>query len=426
MDAEYAILMALMIAPNKALELDLEPRHFAVTEAAAMYAAIRGLLADGKPVDPLTLRDRGVPLAFVSEISRGASGSPASVGYYADAIKRGWKRRELDRLGRELCESANQREADPDQLASRLIVELTELSREVEGFEYGMDQLMTRMLERIDRRVMQFKSGKTVGVPFGFLKWDQTLGGLQPARLYVLGGRPKMGKTAFAVCGIMNAARRGYKVGFASAEMSADECADRFAAIVAGVDADKISRGALSDADCRAITDASRVIAKLPIRILDLPACRPADIMRQARAWKLQHGLDLLVVDYLQRLKPDAKADRRDLEVGEMCRAHKSAAKALNIPVLLLAQLSRDLERRENKRPVMADLRDSGEIEQEADVIAFVYRDCVYNDTAPEDQAEILIQGNRHGPTGTIDMRFIAERMLWCDSDLARQESRYA
>lgn len=417
MELEYAVLAALLVRPEKALELELRPEEFADGRARRAYAAICDLQAEGKTAEPITIGERTNDLPFIAEIAQ-SFGSIGNLQHYAAGIRKAHKLREMARRGRELAEAATQRDADPDALAEELGRALVTMNTGAGTHEHDMKELMRRLCHRLDERMQAFDGGKTVGVPFGFRKWDQVLGGLQPGRLYVLGGRPKMGKSAFAISGMMNAARQGYRVGFASAEMSADECADRIASIVAGVDADRINRGELTAEEGGRIVAASSEIVKLPFRIFDLPAASPATIARQARAWALQHGLDLLVVDYLQRLRPDSKSQSRVNEVGTMAREFKTLAGSLKVPVVLLAQLSRELERRENKRPMMSDLRESGEIEQEADVIAFVYRDHVYNENSPETDAEILVQGNRHGPSGKIEMTFIPQRMLWCDNDL--------
>jgi replicative DNA helicase len=153
--------------------------------------------------------------------------------------------------------------------------------------------------------------------------------------------------------------------------------------------------------------------SELPIEVFDKPACTPGDIAMQARAWQLSGGLDLLMVDYLTRLSPDDSMDSRVREVGQMIQSLKTLAKTLNVPVICLAQLSRQCEQRSDKRPLMADLRDSGEIEQEADAVMFLYRDSVYNDDANPEEAEILVEKNRHGPCGKVMASFIPEQMLW-------------
>jgi replicative DNA helicase len=190
----------------------------------------------------------------------------------------------------------------------------------------------------------------------------------------------------------------------------------RMASALGDIHSTKLRACDLDDNEFARLHDAASRYARLPILIYDKPACTPADVALQARAWQLSGGLDLLFVDYLTRLSPDDRDDSRTREVGRMVQSLKTLAKALDIPVVCFAQLSRVCEQRADKRPVMSDLRDSGEIEQEADVVAFLYRDSVYNEQADPESAEILIEKNRHGPCAQILARFIPETMTWTNA----------
>ena len=187
----------------------------------------------------------------------------------------------------------------------------------------------------------------------------------------------------------------------------------RMVSLMGNIPSTKLRGCDFDDQDFSTLTAVAAQYIDTGISIYDKPACAPADIALQARAWQLSGGLDLLFVDYLTRLTPDDPTESRTREVGRMVQAMKTLAKSLNIPVVLLAQLNRSVETRSDKRPIMADLRDSGEIEQEADVVAFLYREAVYDENSDPEAAEIIIEKNRHGPCATVKCRFIAEQMRW-------------
>lgn len=249
------------------------------------------------------------------------------------------------------------------------------------------------------------------GIPSGLTDLDEILCGFQPGFLYVLGARPAMGKTVLMMDWAMHAAVKvRAHVGVVSAEMSGLDLAFRSVASTGRIDNTRLQTGKLDDDEWPRLTSAINLLADTNLRIFDKPACSITDIALQARAWRLGGGLDMLLVDYLSLLKPEGKHETRTREVGAMVYALKQLARSLNIPVVLLAQLNRELEKRPNKRPTMADLRDSGEIEQNADVVMFLYRDEVYNpDTDQKGVAEINIEKNRHGPRGTVKATFLGQ-----------------
>lgn len=428
MSAEIALLSAALAAPERCFDLAIEPSDFGNKGLGEVYAAVRSLLADGKPVDAITVSrrmgDGADARKLVSDVMA-ASGSPANIQAYAAEIKRDSKCRQLGAIASRVVGQARERGADPDAIVASLTTDLVDLSRTTQGHEYDMQELMSAVIDDLHRAFEARESGRSPGVPFGIRKLDGLLGGMHPTHLLVVGARPKMGKTAFLASVAMNAARQGYRVGIASAEMSGKELAKRLVASVTGVSVTRMLNGDLTQDEMDAITKGMGELSKLPIRIMDQPGCRVGDVLRQARAWSVQGGVDLIAIDYLQRIRPDGKSERRDLEVGAMAESCKTLAKSLDIPVMLLAQLSRDLERRPDKRPMASDFRDSGVIEQEADQILMLYRDCVYNDEADQKDAEVLIEANRHGPVGVVHLKFDGPRMLWMDQEIPDYEGRY-
>jgi len=223
-----------------------------------------------------------------------------------------------------------------------------------------------------------------------------------------------MGKTSCMLSCAYNAAKKGFKVGIISTEMSVVQLGTRLVSMVSGVPASTIRDSSYAEADWSKITPATGTLAGMSIFVYDKPVCSVSDIAAQAMAWKIAHGIDIIFIDYLTRLKPEA-GENRNIAVGNIATGLKTLARDMDIPVVCLAQLSRELEKRTDKLPNMGDLRDSGVIEQEADQVLMLYRESVYNNEAPEDVAQINIAKNRHGATPLLNMRFEPQTMKWCD-----------
>ncbi|MQM38764.1 Replicative DNA helicase [wastewater metagenome] len=411
---EEAVLGAALFEPSLALETGLAPAQFSDTTAAAIWQAVTGMASRGDPVDAITLiAELGEPYRQIVGRVASASFSVVNIRGYARSVAKDAKRRHLRAFLDGLDTSG-----DPDEVVSEALSGLLSMGRSEAVREHDMAGLMGELATDLDRRWESSRQGGVIGVPTGFGVLDRHLGGLHPSDLVIVAARPGMGKTAFLLSAAKNAAHQGKRVGIVSAEMAALQLGDRLLSAHSGVPATKLRNGALDDADFSAATAAMSELRDLPIRVMDPDACRPADIVQQAHVWAAK-GLDCLWIDYLTRLRPDSPKDSRTREVGEMVFKFKSLAKRLNIPVVVLAQLNRSLEQRPNKRPMLSDLRDSGEVEQEADEVLFLYRDASYNSDADPRAAEILIGKNRHGPAGvSVPMRFIDERMTWLDPDM--------
>ena len=418
-DDEQALLGALVLDGRKALELDLTADQFSTEDGRQIWQAVVRVASKGMTVDPMLIGEEIGDTTAAARIANGA-GAGSNVQHYADSIRKAARLRRIAQAASSALNAANETGADPDTIADDLMGAMSETASGSDTWD--MESLMDDFLSQWEQAKQSHAAGEVQGIRTGWSAVDRMLNGLRGGRLYVLGARPKMGKTSFALALQHNAARSGCRVGFASAEMSARECASRWVAAAAGVDTTVLQTGKGTPGDDHRIREAQNRLRTLPIYTLDRAGVSPARIRRQCMAWKQRYGLDLLVVDYLQRLKPDEAGDRRDLTVGAMARAFKTAARDLDIPVVLLAQLSRDLEHRPDKRPMPSDFRDSGEIEQEADVIAFLYRDWIYNDRADPNEAEILVRGNRHGSSGKATLRFEPEFQRWLDRDMADYE----
>lgn len=412
--AEEAVLGAALFAPERALEAGLTPAQFSDTTAATIWQAVTGMASRGDAVDVITLIGE-LGDEYRRVVGRVAAGSfsAANIAGYARAVAKDAKRRHLTAFLQGLDTSG-----DPDEIVGEALSGLLTMSRSDAVREHDMAGLMQDLTADLDRRWQAAQSGQALGVPTGFSRLDRHLGGLHPSDLVVVAARPGMGKTAFLLSAAKNAAHQGKRVGIVSAEMAALQLGDRLVSAHSGIAASKLRSGRLTDDDFSGLTDAMSELRDLPIRVVDPDVCRPADIVKQAHVWAAK-GLDCLWVDYLTRLSPDAAKDSRSREVGEMAFAFKTLAKRLNIPVVVLAQLSRKCEERQNKRPLLSDLRDSGEIEQEADEVLFLYRPSVYENGVNPEAAEVIIAKNRHGPANAVaDLRFIEDRMIWSDPEM--------
>jgi len=276
------------------------------------------------------------------------------------------------------------------------------------GFQ-DIKDLLTKTVETID---FLFQSeGNITGISTGFDKFDESTTGLHPGELIIVAGRPSMGKTTFAMNIAENAAI-GSKVPVAvfSMEMPGEQLAMRMISSLGRIDQHHIRTGQLTDEDWPRITSAVHMLSEANLFIDDTPAMSPNEVRARARRMKRKHGLGLVVVDYLQLMQVHGASENRATEISEISRGLKALAKELHVPVIALSQLNRSLEQRPDKRPIMSDLRESGAIEQDADLIVFIYRDEVYNDDSPDKgMAEIIIAKQRNGPIGKSVLTFLGK-----------------
>lgn len=411
-EMEKALIQAALLDNDAAMSVNIGPDDFESDAAKSIWTEISKLLtmngaADGVALqdalrsDPNTLEILGTCLSITC--------SPSQIETYAKAVRRDAKTRRLHSIARGIVLDQG---TDPDQLAGQLMTELLGSQAGDKKADYSSQELMAKTIERIDAA----SQGQQLGLKTGWRSIDKKLGGWHRGDLTIIAGRPGMGKSAFGMNAVVNAARLGARVGFVSVEMDAVSLGMRLAASAAGLSVSDLRRGNLTAKDWETLAQASSEIAKLPMRVLDAPSWTMGQIIRQCHAWH-RMGLDMVVVDYLQRTRTDIKTDRHDLAIGQMAKDCKTMAAVLEIPVLLLSQLSRNLEQRQDKRPTMSDLRESGQIEQEADNILMLYRDSVYNETADEREAEVLVEKQRQGPIGMIEMLWDGQKALWMDAE---------
>ncbi len=446
LEAEQGILGVLLL-DNSMMERVgdfLKSFHFADAIHGKIFEGICRFAERGQIADPITLkdyfdRDKGLePVGGASYLVDLANSvmSMSNAADYGKVIYDLYLRRELLKIGQDICENIKTYEFD------------TTASNQIEQAEKQLFDLATKgqtsggllpfslaIADALETAEMAYKrDSHIVGVTTGLIDMDKYLGGLHPSDLLILAGRPSMGKTTLATNIAFNAARavleqdpNGAPVAFFSLEMSSEQLASRILASEAGVSSDKIRRGDIQADDFPKFVEVTRTLQELPLFIDDTPGVTINAIRNRCRRLKRQHGLGLIVIDYLQLIEAGGikrGGDNRTQEISDISRGLKSIAKDLDVPVVALSQLSRQVEQREDKRPQLSDLRESGSIEQDADVVMFVYREEYYLERRrpPEGtdkylqwqeemnkvykQAEVIIAKQRHGPVGTLKLHF--------------------
>jgi replicative DNA helicase len=422
-DAEQSVLGGLMLdnaAWDQVADLVAEGDFYRLAHRL-VFRAVAALAEQGSPFDVVTLanwlRDRDElesagGLAYLGELAANTP-SAANIKAYATLVRERSVLRDLVRVAGEIADTAYRPEgratAELLDHAERLVFEIAERgARRRTGFRV-MKDLLVGVVDRIDA-LYQSESAIT-GVSTGFADLDALTSGLQRSDLVIVAGRPSMGKTSFA----MNLAEHALlgdrlPVAVFSMEMSAEQLVMRLLASLGRIDQHRVRTGRLDDDDWPRLTSAIGMLSDRPMFIDDTPGLNPTELRARARRLKREHGLGLIVVDYLQLMSVPGPKETRATEISEITRGLKTLAKELDVPIVALSQLNRSLEQRPNKRPVMSDLRESGAIEQDADVILFIYRDEVYNEDSPDKgTAEIIVGKQRNGPIGTVRLTFLGK-----------------
>jgi replicative DNA helicase len=458
LEAEQGLLGALLV-DNRAFEKIgdfLRSRHFFMPAHQRIFDSILTLTERGQTASPVTLKnyfEKDEDLkdvggaAYLVDLAASVI-SVINVLDYARTIYELHMRRELITLGEDIVNDSFSHTLESDsqdtiEQAESKLFELAESGEVKSGFVTLRDSVLTA----IELAEKAYKTdGHVTGVTSGLIDMDKKLGGFQKSDLLILAGRPSMGKTALAVNLAFNAAKaymesggtEGGRVAFFSLEMSADQLATRILSEQSGISGDSIRKGNIRADDFQKFVAASQKMSQVPLYIDDTPALSIGAVRTRARRLKRQHGLDFLIVDYLQLLRGNGgrqSTENRVLEVSEITRGLKAIAKELEIPVLALSQLSRAVEQREDKRPMLSDLRESGSIEQDSDVVMFVYREEYYlSRSEPEpgtekhmkwqesmerahNVGECIIAKQRHGPIGTVRMYFDPNITKFSDLD---------
>lgn len=423
-EAEQSIIGGLMLDNQvwDKISTKLCESDFYRTEHRVLYRAIVALANKETPFDVVTLLDvlknndeldEAGGETYLFEL---ASNTPsvANVSAYADIVREKSVQRQLITIAGEIADSAY----NPGGRAVPELLDLAETKvfaiAEQTGVDGGPESIKAILVKTVEKIDALYHNGDVItGLATGLNDLDGMTSGLQPSDLVIVAGRPSMGKTTLVMNMAEHAAIKGGKpVLVFSMEMPADSLAMRMMSSLGRIDQHRIRTGKLDENDWPRVTSAVHMLSEAPLFIDDSPALSPAEMRARARRLAREHGqLGLVVVDYLQLMKvPGFKADNRTAEISEISRSLKSLAKELNVPVVALSQLNRSLEQRHDRRPVMSDLRESGAIEQDADVICFIYRDEVYNEDSPDKGvAEIIIAKQRNGPIGKVRVAFLGK-----------------
>lgn len=425
-EAEQSVLGGLLLdntAWDKVADLIAES-DFYRGDHRLIYRHISKLIGNSRPADVITVAEglestkelEGIGgLAYLGALAQNTP-TAANVRRYAEIVRERAVMRKLAEVGTEIADTAYNpmgKEAGQllDEAESKVFAISEEGSRGKQGF-MDMQPLLTQVVERIDMLYNRDNPSDVTGVPTGFTDLDRMTSGLQPGDLVIVAGRPSMGKTSLALNMAEHVAlESGLPVGVFSMEMGASQLVMRMLGSVGRLDQHKVRTGRLADEDWRKLTDAVGRLNDAPIHIDETAALNSLELRARARRLHRQYGkLGLIVVDYLQLMSSSSQGENRATEISEISRGLKALAKELGVPVIALSQLNRSLEQRPNKRPVMSDLRESGAIEQDADLILFIYRDEVYNQDSPDKgKAEVIIGKQRNGPIGTVTLVFQGE-----------------
>ncbi|TAH45533.1 MAG: replicative DNA helicase [Betaproteobacteria bacterium] len=389
-----------------------------------IYRHIARLIDLGKPADVVTVfesleksgeAEQAGGLAYLAEIANNTP-SAANIRRYAEIVRERAILRKLVAVGDEIAASALSPSGKDAKMlldeAEAKVFEIAEAgARHSTGF-VSIQPILKQVVDRVQELYDRDNPTEVTGVPTGLIDLDDKTSGLQPSDMIIVAGRPAMGKTTFALNLAEHiAVDQRLPVAIFSMEMPGTQLATRFISSVGRIDMQKIRSGRLTDDDWQRLTVAMGKLYDAPLFIDETPGLNPIDLRARARRLARQCGkLGLIVIDYLQLMSGTRESDNRASELSEISRSVKSLAKELHVPIVALSQLNRSLEQRPNKRPVMSDLRESGAIEQDADIIMFIYRDEVYNPDSPDKgTAELIIGKHRNGPTGTVRLTFIGE-----------------
>jgi replicative DNA helicase len=427
-EAEQSVLGGLMLdntAWEKIADL-LTDADFYRADHRQIYRHISMLIEDNKPADALTVAESLERSAKLDDVGGQAylgslavnTPSAANIRRYAEIVRERAIMRRLAEVGTGITDSVfNPLGRSAKELldtAEKEVFAIAEAgARGRQGF-VDIQPLLTKVVERIDTLYKRDNPSDVTGIATGFTDLDRMTSGLQPGDLVVVAGRPSMGKTAFALNVAEHVAlAEKMPAAIFSMEMSGPQLVMRMLGSLGRLDQHKMRTGALNDDDWQKLTTSVGRLNEAPIFIDESGMLNPTELRGRARRLHRQQGgpgLGLIVVDYLQLMETGNSMENRATEVAEISRALKAVAKELNVPVMALSQLNRGLEQRPNKRPVMSDLRESGAIEQDADLILFIYRDEVYNQESPDKgTAEIIIGKQRNGPIGTVKLTFLGQ-----------------
>lgn len=435
-EAEDAVLGALLIDADAIIRINtfLKPQDFFLQRNSWIYETILALHTRREPADLVTLTDElerqnhlddiGGPAALTDLINN----TPTSihVEFYARIVER-------TAVLRRLIDGATQ----IAQLAYEDNEEISEVIDRAESIIFGIterrtDRDLKPIREAIDQYydMIEYRSqhqGELMGIPTGLKDLDKLLGGLQRSDLIIIAARPGMGKTSLQLSIALQAARKWNKrIAIFSLEMSDEQLVQRLLSAETGIDSQRLRLGQIHDDEWPVFIQATSLLADTSIFLDDTPAISVMELRTKARRLEAEHGLDLIFVDYMQLMRGDKRSENRQQEISYISRSLKELARELNVPVVAMSQLSRAVESRHDKRPMLSDLRESGSIEQDADIVMFIYRDEIYNpDTEFPNLAEIIVAKHRSGPTGLFSVYFKKQLAQFLDLEIRTEPLDY-
>ncbi len=414
-EAEQAVLSSMMLEMDSAIYAHehLQKDDFYRPDHQIIFAAMEELLIENEPVDIVTVKDKleqnGLlkkvgGIEFLTLLANNFYTS-ANLKQYVKIIKDKSILRRLIKISSQISLSSYEAKDSVELILEGAEKSIFNIIQNRDSAEFAqLNEVLVEAIDNIEK--IFYSKEKITGIPTGFIDFDSKTAGLQNSDLILLAARPSMGKTAFALNIAQYAAlQKKVPVAIFSLEMSKTQLANRLLCAQAMIDAQNLRTGNISQDDWSKIALALAPLSNAPIFIDDTPAISSAQLRAKCRKLKLEKNIGLVVIDYLQLMSGSGRSDSRQQEISEISRSLKSIAREINVPIIALSQLSRACEARADHRPMLSDLRESGAIEQDADVVAFLYRDEYYNpDTDKKNQAELIIAKQRNGPTGTIDL----------------------
>jgi replicative DNA helicase len=431
-EAEQSVIGSMMMdreAITVASEI-ITGDDFYSRQYGILFETMVEMSEEGQPVDLVTLqnclREKDVPpelssLEFVRDLITAVPTS-ANIKYYANIVAEKSVLRKLIRLNEEIANTCYAGKESLEFILEDTEKRMFQLLQKRNTTDFvPIRQVVMNAMDRIESASKN--KGSVTGIPTGFTDLDYRTAGMQPSDLVLIAARPSMGKTAF----VLNIAqyvafRKDLPVVIFSLEMSKEQLVNRMFSLESSVDAQKLRTGQLNDQDWERLIESAGVIGKSKLMIDDTPGISVSELRSKCRKLKLEHGLSMIIIDYLQLMSGSGRSDSRQQEISDISRALKSIARELNVPVLALSQLSRAVEQRPDHRPMLSDLRESGAIEQDADVVMFIYRDDYYNhDTDRKGVSEIIIAKQRNGPIGTVELAWLPEYTKFANLERARK-----
>lgn len=426
--AEQSVIGAMLLDANAittAADI-LTGEDFYNKQYGVLFETMLELRNSGAPVDPVTLqaklKEKDVPpevsnLEFLIDMRDDAI-TPVHVKQYATIVYEKSMLRKMIRINEEVANSCYAGKESMETVLEDAEKRVFQLSQQRNTGEFvPIRQIVNNAMDKIDKASKL--SGYVTGVATGFIDLDYRTAGMQPSDLVLIAARPSMGKTAFALNIAQNVAFRQKKcVAIFSLEMSKEQLVNRMFSLESNVDAQKLRTGQLADNEWERLIESAAEIGKSKLIIDDTPSISVAELRSKCRKYKMEHELSMIIIDYLQLMSGSGKNESHQLEIAEISRSLKAVARELSVPVLALSQLSRGVEGRPDHRPMLSDLRDSGAIEQDADVVMFIYRDDYYHpDTEKKGISEIIVAKQRNGPIGTVELAWLPEYTKFANLD---------